>query len=110
MKIAPIALTGLMLFGLAACNDADSLPPSAKYATVKGVVLDAVTQQPIAGATVVVDVAFTTQTAADGSFSISNVPAGDVDYTVQASGYRNLQDSKRVDPAATLSLTLQLSH
>jgi hypothetical protein len=109
MKIARVFLLLIAAALLAACND-DSLPPSAKYVIVKGVVVDALTTTPIANATVTVDSALVAHTAADGTFSIANVPSGSVDYAVVAEGYRNFNDSITVEPSSTATVTVKLSH
>ncbi|MBV9403170.1 MAG: carboxypeptidase regulatory-like domain-containing protein [Candidatus Eremiobacteraeota bacterium] len=109
MKIARVLMIAVVAVFLAGCND-DQLPPTAKYAVVKGVVVDAATSSPIANATVTVDSAIVTHTGSDGSFSVSNVPSGSVDYAVVADGYRNFNDTITVEPSATASVTVKLSH
>src|SRR5579864_2805247 len=54
MKRAQLVGALIACMALAACND-DSLPPGGTYQTMQGVVVDAATNQPIAGATVTVD-------------------------------------------------------
>jgi Carboxypeptidase regulatory-like domain len=109
MKIARVLLLLIAAAFLAACNE-DQLPPSARYAIVKGVVVDALTTTPIANATVTVDSALVAHTGSDGSFSIPNVPSGAVDYAVVAEGYRNFNDSITVEPSSTATVTVKLSH
>ena len=98
------------VMGLAACNDS-ALPPGGTYQSISGVVLDAVTNAPIAGATVTVDTVLTAVTDASGRFSFAQVPVGDVDYQVSARGYRAAAPPPvRLDPAKPLVLTITLSH
>ncbi|MBV8245182.1 MAG: carboxypeptidase regulatory-like domain-containing protein [Candidatus Eremiobacteraeota bacterium] len=102
-------VVGLVLASLlAGCND--SLPPEGRYATFKGVVLDSVSQQPVANATVIVDSVLQTTTANDGTFSIPNVPSGSVDFVVKAAGFTDYSDTQSVDPAGTLTLTVSMKH
>lgn len=109
MKISRMLALTMAACLLAACN-ADQLPPTLKYATFKGVVVDSLSNQPIANATVTVDTVLTTTTASDGTFSFANVPSGDVDYVVTLSGYQTISDHVHADPAATASVTIKLSH
>ena len=97
----------LSLAILAACNDS-SLPPGATYATVAGVVIDAATKAPVAGATVTLDTILTVTTGKDGTFTQS-VPSGDFDYSVTSDGYKPLTASGHVDPGKTLSLTIEIT-
>lgn len=102
------------LFALAvltACND-NSLPPGGTYQSVQGVVVDAVTNQPVAGATVVVDTVLTATTDAQGKFTFSQVPVGDIDYQVSVSNgaYKTYTGSAHVAPDKPLSLTVALTH
>jgi outer membrane autotransporter protein len=109
MKIARVLLVLLVVVFASACND-DQLPPSAKYAIVKGVVIDSTTSAPVANETVTIDSALVTRTGSDGSFSVANVPSGAVDYAVVADGYKNFNDSITVEPSGTATVTVKLSH
>jgi len=109
MKIARVLLIAILAVFAVACND-DQLPPSAKYVVVKGVVVDAMTSAPVANATVTVDSAIITHTGSDGTFSVTNVPSGSVDYAVVAEGYRNFNDTISVEPSSTATVTVKLSH
>ncbi len=109
MKIARLLLIALLAAFAVGCND-DQLPPSAKYAIVKGVVVDAATASPVANATVTVDSAIVTHTGTDGTFSVANVPSGSVDYAVVADGYKNFNDTITVEPSGTATVTVKLSH
>lgn len=98
------------IVALAACDDS-SLPPGGTYQSIQGVVLDASTNAPIAGATVTVDTVLTATTDATGKFAFAKVPVGDVDYQVSAPGYRAVAPAPvRLDPDKPLSLTITLSH
>ena len=71
---------------LAACGS--PVPPAQNYATVYGRVYDASTNAPLAGVVVTVDVVNGTTTAADGSYTLTNVPVGQTDVNVQVpAGY-----------------------
>lgn len=94
---------------LAGCND-DALPPGGTYQSVSGVVVDAATKQPIAGATVTVDTVLTATTDTQGHFAFAQVPVGDVDYQVSASGYTPVSAPVRLAPDKPLTLTVTLSH
>jgi len=98
------------LVALAGCNDS-ALPPGGTYQRLDGVVLDAVTNKPIADATVTVDTVLQTKTKADGTFSFAQVPVGTFDYVVSANGYKTTQSlTAHLAPDKPLSLTVSLSH
>jgi hypothetical protein len=102
------AVTALVLFGVVACN-ADQLPPAAGYASVNGVVVDATTNAPIAGAVVTIDTVLTANTDAAGKFSFDKVPSGIADYGVQAKCYQALASSTNIEPGKPFQLNLTLS-
>lgn len=62
-------------------------PPST--GTISGVVRDAVTSSGIAGATVQTDTGQTTQSGANGAYTLSNVPQGSRQVTASAAGYQS---------------------
>jgi hypothetical protein len=98
------------LVALAGCNDS-ALPPGGTYQKVEGLVLDAVTHQPVAGATVTMLTVLTTTTDAAGKFSFAQVPVGTIDYVVSAPGYKTTQSiTAHLAPDQPLSLTVSLSH
>jgi len=97
----------LLLFGTQGCND-DSLPPAAGFASVTGVVVDAATNAPVAGATVTIDTVLTATTDASGKFSIEKVPSGIADYAVQANGYQSLAATANIEPGKPFQLNLTL--
>ncbi len=110
MKRARLIGAILALAVLAACNDS-SLPPGGTYQSVQGLVVDAVTNQPIAGATVTVDTVLTATTDAAGKFSFAKVPVGEVDYVVSAPGYKTTPSVPvHLAPDKPLSVTVSLSH
>jgi len=96
------------VFVLAACNDS-ALPPGGTYNAVQGVVLDAATNQPIAGATVTIDTVLTTTTDAQGKFAFTQVPVGDVDVVITATGYKDYSAPARLEPDKPLSLSITLT-
>jgi hypothetical protein len=98
----------LAVFTLAACNDS-ALPPGGTYNAVQGVVVDALTNQPVAGATVTIDTVLTATTDAQGKFSFAQVPVGDVDVVVTAPGYKDYSAPARLDPEKPLSLSVSLT-
>jgi hypothetical protein len=98
----------LLLFGSSACNS-DALPPAAGFATVSGVVVDAGTNNPIAGAIVTIDTVLTATTDASGKFTIEKVPSGIADYSVQAKGYQVLASSANIEPGKPFQLNLTLA-
>lgn len=110
MKRARLVGALIACIALAACND-NSLPPGGTYQTMQGVVLDAATNQPIAGATVTVDTVLTTTTDSAGKFSFPHVPVGTVDYVVSANGYKStLSVPVQLAPDKPLSLTVTMTH
>lgn len=104
-----LALAGILT--LAACDDS-ALPPGGTYQSVSGVVLDAATNQPIAGATVTMDTILTATTDAAGKFTFAKVPVGDIDYqvTVPNGSYQAYTNSAHLAPDKPLALTISLSH
>ncbi len=101
--IALLALTSI----LAGCNDG-ALPPGASYASLSGTVIDAVTNQPIAGAIVTLDTVLTATSDAAGHFTFAKVPTGDYDYTVQVSGYRTFSSSGSATPGKPNAVVVRL--
>jgi hypothetical protein len=72
---------------LSSCGD-NGVPAAQNYAVVFGRVYDASTNQPVAGVEVAVDVVDTVTTAADGTYSVANVPLGQTDVAVSVpAGY-----------------------
>jgi Carboxypeptidase regulatory-like domain len=92
---------------LTACNT-DSLPPAAGFTTVSGTIVDGATHNPVAGAVVTIDTVLTGTTDAGGKFSVDKVPAGIVDYTVQAKGYKLVSSSVTIEPGKPFELDLTL--
>lgn len=99
----------LALVVLAACNDT-GLPPGGTYSSMQGTVVDAITSQPIANATVTVETVLTAQTAPNGSFTLAQIPTGEIDYTVSAPGYKTYSSSANAAPGKPLVVTVVLSH
>ncbi len=64
------------------------VPATASTGTVTGHVTDATTTSPISGAAVSIG-SRSTQTATDGSYTISNVPTGSQSVTASATGYQS---------------------
>lgn len=99
------------IVALAGCNDS-ALPPGGTYQALSGVVLDAATKQPVAGAVVTVDTVLTATTDAEGKFSFAQVPVGEVDYvvTVPNGTYKPTQLHAHLMPDKPLALTVTVSH
>jgi len=93
---------------LAACNQ-DGLPPAARYATLQGTVRDATTGAPIAGALVIVDGVLTVVTDDRGTFTIPQIPPGEVDYVVQARGHAVSEGSVQAEPGGDATIQVALS-
>lgn len=99
----------LTLLLLATGCNSDSLPPAAGYAAVTGVIVDARTNSPIAGAVITIDTVLTATTDAAGKFSIAKVPSGIADYAVQAKGYQSLTSTTNIEPGKPFQLNLTLA-
>ena len=108
MKRARLLGALFAVLALAACNDS-ALPPGGTYNAVQGVVLDAVTNQPIAGATVTIDTVLTATTDTAGKFAFAQVPVGDVDVVITAAGYKEYSAPARLEPDKPLSLSVSLT-
>jgi hypothetical protein len=96
------------VLALTACNDS-ALPPGGTYNAIQGVVMDAATNQPVAGATVTIDTVLTATTDAQGKFAFAQVPAGDVDVVITAPGYKDYSAPARLDPDKPLTLSVSLT-
>ncbi|MGE0549144.1 MAG: TonB-dependent receptor [Kofleriaceae bacterium] len=82
-----------------------AIAPSIAHAerTMRGLVVDGATSQPIAGALVVAGIA-ETGTGDDGRFEISDLPFGRIDIVVIADGYRAYFGSARIGAELTIRL------
>lgn len=99
------------LVALVGCNDS-ALPPGGTYQKFSGVVVDAVTNRPIAGAVVTVDTVLTQTTGEDGKFEFAQVPVGEVDYEVRLpkGSYKAHRNTAHLAPDKPLTVTVALSH
>ncbi|HUY11190.1 MAG TPA: carboxypeptidase-like regulatory domain-containing protein [Candidatus Dormibacteraeota bacterium] len=102
-----IAFATLALL-VVACNE-NAFPPGAQFGSVQGTVLDAATNQPIAGAQVTVDTVLTTTTDAAGHFTFERVPTGAFDYTVAATGFVALSSTGSAQPGKTSAVMVTLT-
>ena len=102
------AVITLFLIATAGCNS-DQLPPAAGFASVTGIIVDAATNAPVAGAVVTIDTVLTATTDASGKFSIEKVPSGIADYAVQAKGYQTLASTTNIEPGKPFQLDLTLA-
>ena len=92
---------------LSACDNGD-LPPATQFSQVHGVISDATTHQPIAGATVIVDTVLTVTTDASGAFTVAKVPSGIVDYVVRAKGYADVTATLNAEPGKPFELNVAM--
>lgn len=106
--VGALVLVAALLLGTQACNT-DSLPPASGFANVTGLVVDATTNAPVAGATITIDTVLTATTDASGHFTIEKVPSGIVDYAVQAKGYQPQESTTNVEPGKPFQLNLTLA-
>ncbi len=107
MRRAALAFGLAALAALAACNN-DQLPPPGQFTSISGAVTDSATQQPVAGAVVTIDTVLTATTDSAGKFSIAKVPAGVVDYSVQANGYTLVSSTATAQPGVAFTLNVAL--
>ena len=101
-------LAAALMVIMQGCNS-DQLPPASGFSSVSGVIVDARTNAPIAGATVTIDTVLTATSDASGKFSIDKVPSGIADYAVQAHGYQPLTSTANVEPGKPFQLNLTLA-
>jgi hypothetical protein len=111
MKVVRAAVA-LLVAGFALTSCGPQVPPAGNYATVTGVVVDASTNAPIAGATVTVNVVSTATTDANGNFRITTIPSGPWQYTAQAPNYQAKTDTGQTPlmGGEQRYLAIQLSH
>jgi hypothetical protein len=103
----PVVLAVISCLFLSACDNGD-LPPATQFSSVHGIVTDATTHQPIAGASVIVDTVLAATTDATGAFTIAKVPSGIVDYVVQAKGYADMTASFDAEPGKPFELNVAM--
>jgi uncharacterized membrane protein len=89
------------------------VPPVGNYATITGVVSDAATGQPIAGAVVTVSVEQSNVTGADGRYKLYPVPTGP--YTSISATAPNYQPYTNnaggtLTPGQTLEVNITMTH
>lgn len=107
-RVVRLATVTAVLLAAAACNS-DALPPAAGFAAVSGTIVDAATNAPISGASIVVDTVLTATTDTAGHFSIDKVPSGIADYAISSKGYQTLSSSATIEPGKPFTLNLTLS-
>jgi hypothetical protein len=95
---------------LAGCGN--PIPPPQNYASVYGRVYDAVTNQPVAGAEVQVDAILLATSGSDGSYSVVNVPLGQVDVAVPnpPQGYAPGYEDSSVTAGERVRVDIPLTH
>lgn len=85
------------------------IPLTPAPGSISGTILNATTNDPIAGVTVTTNPSTTSVvTDAGGHYLISNVPAGDYDVTANAGGYEPATASASVQSGQTVTLNLSL--
>src|SRR5215208_2213384 len=98
-------LASLLVLGTGARGDAQQ----GAQATVTGIVTDAATSRPVAGASVgVVGTQLGTITSADGRFTISSVPAGARSVRVSRIGYGTLERTVNVSAGQVATLNFEI--
>ncbi|MGH7728166.1 MAG: carboxypeptidase regulatory-like domain-containing protein [Vulcanimicrobiaceae bacterium] len=89
------------------------VPPAANYAVVSGLVYDAQTSAPIAGAVVTIDGLASAPTGADGMYKVTDVPFGSqIDYSAVAPNYRTVDSTSGpfVNAGQQLNFSIALTH
>jgi len=113
MRVVGSGVLLLWLAALVGCA-APATPEAQRYATVTGIVVDAATSAPIAGATVTIDVVNSATTGTNGSFSIGNLPNGPVECSASAADYvtrNNDWCTTPLAPGQTVNVgTIKLTH
>lgn len=111
MKRAKVLAAIFSVVVLAACNEG-GLPPGGTYQSFTGLVVDAATNQPVAGAVVTVDTVLTATTDNTGKFGFDRVPVGDIDYqvTVPNGNFKAYTSSAHLEADKPLSVTVSLTH
>jgi hypothetical protein len=101
-------ITGAVFLALTLAACGPGVPPQQNYATIYGTVYDGTTGQPLAGATVTVDSVLTATTAADGTFTIPDVPLGPYTAVESANGFQQHEDQGTVAAGDRLLLNVTL--
>ncbi len=101
-------LAALFLAVLSLLPQQKALVPG--QSTLQGIVLDATTQQPIAGARVwIVDVGLTAMSGADGRFQFDYLPSGVFTITVSQIGYIFVKRTIDLPEKSTLGIVIALA-
>ncbi len=110
MKRLRFFLVSLLAVGVAACNA--PIAPQQNYATISGRVYDATTNVGIPNVTVTALIVNSVVTGADGSYTITSVPAGQGEVQVTApSGYQQPDAFPiSVQAGEHFTLNIPLSH
>ncbi|MGH8507042.1 MAG: carboxypeptidase regulatory-like domain-containing protein [Stenotrophobium sp.] len=86
-----------------------SLNPAPNTGLLRGVIVDAATNAPIANASITVTPesgsVLSALTGADGAFQISGVPDGDVTIVIQSSGYQTVSTTSQIDAGITYTFS-----
>ena len=86
--------------------------PQPQTITLTGVVVDAVTSEPLSDATVqVINSSYSTTSDISGNFQISNIPAGNLTIEIKRAGYISMLYTASIPAGGNLSLgVLELQH
>ena len=105
----PQTLTVQVAAGKFVRQDFSLTPSGGTTGSVAGTVTDADTGLPIAGATVATDTGQSDQTAANGSYTVNNVPAGQRQVTASATGYNPQTATVQVNAGQTANRDFALT-
>ncbi len=111
MKFVRLSLAMLCAVAFSACGT--GVPPVGNYATISGVVTDATTGAPVAGAIVTVSVLQSNVTGADGRYKVYPVPTGPfTSIGATAPNYQPYSNNAggTLTPGQTLVVDIQLTH
>jgi hypothetical protein len=104
-----VAEVGQVNIGDVALHPLTSPPPSSTTGTIRGVVTDANTQQPLSGVAVSVSGGATVLTDGTGTYQIDAVPAGTVLVQAQLNGYNTASGSTTLSAGSVLVFSPTLS-
>jgi len=111
MRLSRAAVV-LLVAGIALAGCGPQVPPVGNYATAYGVVVDASSNAPIAGAQVTVNIVSSATTDANGNFRITTIPSGPWQWVAHAPNYQDKSDTgpTPLGPGEQRYLAIQLQH
>jgi len=106
-----VAVMSGTLLAFVGCGS-PAVPPAEQYATITGTVVDSGTNSPISGASVTINVVLSATTAANGTFTITNIPNGPLECVASAPNYAQNTSwcTTPLSPGQKLSVTVPLTH